>query len=439
MAIVPPSSTAGTPGRPARSLGRLTLYALAALGAGIGIGVLFLRGPAPDHPLLIAADGLIRAWTNAFRLLVLPLIASHLFLAIAVARIPPAVLGRMGLLAPPVFLGLLIAVFVLSFLGTGWLMHLPLLAGIRLDPETAAPAEAAAGATGGEWVDQLIPPNIFAAMAAGNILAVMIFTVAFALAARRLTPPLRETLQRGFQAVADVTFLLVEWLLLVTPVVLFALGLVSGARSGIRVGGALLAFTVLLCVMLLLATMALYPIATLLGRAPLKRFAKAVWPAQLTAVATRSSLATVPALMAGAESGLGISPACAGYVVPLGASLLKLSRAVSEPVTLLFLAGLLGIPLSLPQLAVFSGGQILLSTSTPGLPRMTSGTRSMPLYVAVGIPPEYVVLLAASTAVTDLLMTVLNSTGYLTATVLVARFAPASAPVAEPAPVPASG
>ena len=126
-------------------------------------------------------------------------------------------------------------------------------------------------------------------------------------------------------------------------------------------------------------------------------------------------------------------------MVPLGASLLKLSRAVSEPVTLLFLAGLLGIPLSLPQLAVFTGGQILLSSSTPGLPRMTSGTRSLPLYVAVGIPPEYVVLLAASTAVTDLLMTVLNSTGYLTATVLVARLAPASAPVAEPTPLPASG
>jgi Na+/H+-dicarboxylate symporter len=163
-------------------------------------------------------------------------------------------------------------------------------------------------------------------------------------------------------------------------------------------------------------------------------FARAVWPAQMAAVATRSSLATVPTLMAGGEQELKLDPACTGYVIPLAGSLLKLSRAVTEPVTLLFLAGLLDIPLSLQQVLLFSGGMILLSTGTPGIPRMTSGVRSMPLYVAVGIPPEYVLLLATSAAVTDGLMTVLNSTGYLTAAVLVDRFAAQPLPAALPQP-----
>jgi hypothetical protein len=48
---------------------------------------------------------------------------------------------------------------------------------------------------------------------------------------------------------------------------------------------------------------------------------------------------------------------------------------------------------------------------------------SLPVYIALGIPPVYVVLLAATTVVADVFMTLLNTTGYLTADVLVGRFA----------------
>ena len=415
-------------------LTRLSLYALASLALGVGIGVLALRGSSVESPVQALAEGIVRGWTNAFRLLVVPFVAAHLFLAVAAPRIPPSRLRRLGLLAPVVFLALFAGIMLLSYLVTGWLMTLPAFAGVLL--EAVPPGADDARSSAADWVDRFLPPDLLGPLAADNILAIMLFAIVFALAARRLPPEQRATLERAAGAVSEAMLVMVEWLFLAAPLVLLALGISLGARSGLSIGGALLAFSLLTSVVLLIALLALYPLTTLLGRVSWSDFTRAAWPAQLAAVATRSSLATVPTLMARAEQDLKLDPACAGYVIPLAGSLLKLSRAVSEPVTLIFLARLLDIPLSLEQVLVFSGGMLLLSTSTPGVPRMTSGVRSMPLYVAVGIPPEYVLLLAASSAITDVLMTVLNSTGYLTAAVLVDRFAADSlpAPLPEPAP-----
>ena len=420
--------------RPPTRLTRLSLYALGSLALGFGIGVMLLRGRAFEPPILAAADGIIRGWTNAFRLLVVPFVAAHLFLAVAAPRIPPSRLRRLGLFAPVVFLALLTGTMLLSFLFTAWLMRLPVFGEISLGAEAVATPTGEGGSSSSSWVDLLVPPHLLGPLAADNMLAIMLFTIVFALAVRRLAAEQRLTLERVAGAVSGAMMVLVDWLFLAAPLVLLALGISLGARSGFRIGGALLGFTVLTSVVLLAALIALYPLTSLVGRVSLFTFTRAAWPAQVAAAATRSSLATVPTLIASGELELKLDPACTGYVIPLAGSLLKLSRAVTEPVTLLFVAGLLDIPLSLQQLVVFSGGMILLSTGTPGVPRMTSGVRSMPLYVAVGIPPEYVLLLAASTAVTDVLMTVLNSTGYLTAAVLVDRFAAEPLPAALPEP-----
>jgi Na+/H+-dicarboxylate symporter len=216
---------------------------------------------------------------------------------------------------------------------------------------------------------------------------------------------------------------IVDWLMRAAPVVVFAVCALATASAGLLVGGALVSFTVLESVMLVIALLVLYPVATIIGRVGLRRFVRAVWPAQLIAATTRSSLATVPTLLRGAHTDLGHEPAVSGTVIPLAGATLKLSRAVSDPITLLFLASALSIPLGPPQIAVFTAGIFLLSPGSLGIPRATSGTVSLPLYIALGIPPEYVVLLAATTALADVFMTLLNTTGYLTADVLVARLA----------------
>jgi len=114
----------------------------------------------------------------------------------------------------------------------------------------------------------------------------------------------------------------------------------------------------------------------------------------------------------------------AGYVIPIAGALLKVSRAVSGTTKFLFLAAILGIPVTFERVVIFAATIILLSPSTVGVPRVTSGSRSLPAYVAAGIPAEYVVLLGATTAVTDVFLTMINTTGYFASAVLAHRLEP---------------
>jgi proton glutamate symport protein len=424
------------PAKPGTSrLASLTARSLIGLLLGMLIGLTLLRQqPAWGAPVIVVAEALVRAWTNAFRVLVVPLVIAQLFVALSQGHAGKGAVSRLGLATPAVFAGLLAMTALLSTGFTIWAFTLPLLSGLSLPQPDGSRAAEAVVTSPTSWVDGFIPPNLFEAAAGDGLLPLMIFTLAFALASRRVAPALRETLRQGFSAVGAAMLVLVDWLLLATPFVVFALGLTSAARAGLKVGGALLAFTGLETAALVLALLMLYPLTTLVGRVRLGWFRRAVVPAQWTAVTTRSSLATLPALLKTAEEAGGAVGRYGSYVLPLAGAVLKLSRAVSSPVKLLFIAYLLGIPLSPERLLIFTVTIILISPSTPGVPRVASGTRSLPAYVAAGVPAEYVVLLGATTAVTDIFMTLLNTTGYFSANVLIGRFA---APRREEAPEPA--
>lgn len=405
------------------ALRRLTVRSLLALAIGLVLGIAIQRTqPGWGGPVLGVSEVVIRAWTNAFRMLVLPLVAAQLFLGLTRPTGNGGNMGRVGALTPVVFGGLLLGTALLSAVATAWLMQLPWLSSINLVPISAPPTMTAENGGGAAWVDSFIPSNLFAALSGENILPVMIFTLGFALAARRLESPALETLRRAFSAVGDAMFILVDWLLLVIPLVIAAMATRSAASSGLEVGRMMIGFTILEIVVLLLVIASLYPTAVLLGRVPLGRFARALLPAQLTAATTRSSLATIPALLQ-TTTALGRADSAIPYVIPVAGAILKLSRAVSGPVKLIFLASVVGVPLTLERIAIFTITIILLSPSTVGVPRVTSGSRSLPAYIAAGIPGEYVVLLGATTMITDIFMTVLNTSGYLTAGVVVDRVA----------------
>jgi Na+/H+-dicarboxylate symporter len=296
---------------------------------------------------------------------------------------------------------------------------LPGLDALRASAQSAAPGSGSSTS----WLDDLVPSNLIAAAGRPEaILGLMLFTLVFALAARRIAPELQQVLDSSARAIRDTLFVLIGWLLLLGPVLLFALGFRSALGSGLALGQLLLWSIAIEIVVLLVCTAALYPLTALVGRVRLSEFAKAVFPAQVTAAATRSSIATVPVLLRESEDRLRIPEKVSALVIPLGGATLKLSRAVSSPVKLLFLAHFLGLTISPGQLVVFGLTIIMLSPNTAGVPSVMSGTRSMPAFVAIGVPPEYVVLFGATTAILDVFLTVMNATGYLSAAVLVSRF-----------------
>lgn len=410
--------------------GSLVVQCLVGLGVGFlsGLALRQLRGG--EGGVAGIADGIVRAWTNAFRVIVPFLVISQLYVALAARRAAPKDAAKLGVLVPSVFVGLWAFIAAGTVVVMRGLLSLPVLSGITLSG--AAPGVAGGGggaasaaSTGGSasWVDGVIPPDLLLPSSGNALLGLMLFTVFFALAARRLTPELQRVLELGSTAMRDTMFVLVDWLIRIAPIALFAVGL-RWSNATLMIGGILLTFLVLEILLLLLATGSLYAVASLGGRCSPARFARALIPAQLTAVTTRSSLATVPALLAASDQELGVPTSISSVVIPLAGATLKLSQAVAYSARVVFLAHVLGVPLSAQQMVVFLLIVFPLAISTTGVPRVMSGERSAPAYVSIGIPAHYVILLGTVTPITDVFQTLINTTGYMTVNVLVARFAP---------------
>jgi Na+/H+-dicarboxylate symporter len=405
----------------------LTAQCLIGLLLGLAIGILLTRVAPEAVPAgLSIADGAIRIWTNALRLLVAPLVVSQLFVAITAHQASKGEAARLGVSIPAVFLFLLVFVAVSTVLLTLGITSLPFLQGLAFPTLGAAVSPTGTTPTPvpgtGSWIDDLVPSNlVIAASRPEAILGLILFAIVFARAARRLADPLEQSLKTLALAVRDTLFILIGWLLLVVPILLLALGFRSAVNTGLDVGKLLVVYIVIESVVCVVNTGLLYPVAGLIGGVSPARFARAVFPAQVAAATSRSSLATVPLLLKEAESGLGLPTRISGLVIPLGAATLKLSRMVSSPVKFIFLTHFLGIPISIEQILVFTITIIMLSPLTVGMPSVISGSRSLPAFVAAGIPPEYVVLLAATTWIVDVFLTIINSTGYMTAAVIVSR------------------
>jgi proton glutamate symport protein len=119
--------------------------------------------------------------------------------------------------------------------------------------------------------------------------------------------------------------------------------------------------------LLLLCTVLLYPVTSLLGRTTMRAFGRGAAPAQLVAVSTRSSIASLPALIEGVRDRLHLPASVTGFVLPFSVSVFKLNRTISSTAKLIFLAHIYGVALTPMTLATFVATVIVLSFSTVGI------------------------------------------------------------------------
>jgi Na+/H+-dicarboxylate symporter len=148
-----------------------------------------------------------------------------------------------------------------------------------------------------------------------------------------------------------------------------------------------------------------------------------VLPAQSVAFASSSSIASLPALVEGAERVLELPKRVTGFVLPLAVSTFKIAAPVSWTIGALFIGWFYGVPLGPGALATVAFASIFLAFAAPGVPR---GAFLMltPLFLAIGLPAEGIGILIAVDAIPDLFATLLNVTGYMAATTIVARQVP---------------
>ena len=398
-----------------------TALALAALALGLGLGL--AANALQSAPLIGLAARLAplgNLWVDVLKVTVVPLVLAQLLLGVAGAGGGRAT-GRMGLLSFTAFVTLLFAAGIVTALVMPPILSVLPLAGASLGPPAVgAVAPAAAHPSLYQWLTGLVPRDPLGAARRGEILPLIVLALLFALALTRVRAEARQPLLDCVRAVSEAVLVLLRWILALLPPAVFCLTFALAARTGPASVGAIGVFVAIVIGLLVGFTVLLYPLAALVGRVPLARFARAVAPAQMVAVGSRSSLVSLPSMVLGAGQHLGLPPAVTGFVLPLSVAVFKLNRTVSSTAKLLFLASLYGIPLGPVQVMTFVAAVVLLSFGTPGVPS-TGSTTTLPLYLSLGIPLEGVVILGAVDAVPDVFKTLLNVTADMTVATMVAR------------------
>jgi Na+/H+-dicarboxylate symporter len=401
---------------------------LLGLGAGLGCGIAIAASPNPS--LLSAADAIAPVgtlWVNAIRMTVIPLVVSLVITGVASASDVKAV-GRLGGRTLAVFISMLAgATLIMVPLAIALFAWLPHLIAVRpsLPPgarEAAQSLTSGAPSVGfGNWLTSLIPTNPVNAAANGAMLPLILFTLLFALAIGKAPAVARTTLLGFFSAVTETMLVLVRWVVRLAPIGIFGLMLPLGAHGGVGLAGAVGFYVVAYSAASVLFVLLLYPALRVVARVPIRVFARAALPAQLIAFSSSSSIASLPALVEGAEQGLKLPKEVTGFVLPLAVSMFKFAGPVAWPLGSLFVAWFYGVELHTPQYLTIAFAAIFLGFAAPGVPR---GAFLMlaPLFLAIGLPLEGIGILIAVDAIPDLFATVTNATGDLAATALVARF-----------------
>lgn len=265
-----------------------------------------------------------------------------------------------------------------------------------------------------------MPANPIRAAADGAMLPLVTFSIAFGLAATHISADLRGPLLLFFRAVSEAMQTLVRWLVKLAPVGVFCLILPLAAHIGPSAVGEFGYYIVVLSALLCALILALYVIAAAFGRVSLRRFAEAVFPAQSIAFSSRSSLASLPALIEGAERTLPCPPVIAGFALPLAVSVFKVNAPIAWLSAACFVARLYGVHLSAADIGQILALSFLLSFCSPGIP-MGSMLLLAPIFSSVGLPAAGIGVLIAVELIPDIFKTIANVTGDMAATALLSR------------------
>lgn len=406
-----------------------TSKVLLALVAGLATGcIVSAVGSAGLQVIPRILEPIGTLWVNALRMTVLPLVLTALILG--VNALPDSRdVGRLGVRTLAVFAGMLAAAAALAVLiGQPVLAHLnvpaPAAAALRARAEySSGDTVQTAGrlSSVGQWMTDLVPTNPVKAAADGSLLPLIVCALIFGLALARLAAVSREPFLRWIRAVYEMALVVVGWVLAAAPVGVFALAVTLASQLGFAAAGAVAYYIATAAGLALVFLALLYLGVGLIGRTSLRTFARAAAPAQAVGFSSRSSLASLPALLEGADQVLALPLQVRSFVLPLAAASFRPGGAIAIVTGVLFIARLYGIELASAQLVTIAALSAVTSVSAPGIPGGSIFVM-VPVLLAVHLPVTAVGLLLAADAIPDLFRTVANVTGDLAAATLIARF-----------------
>jgi DAACS family dicarboxylate/amino acid:cation (Na+ or H+) symporter len=422
----------------AATRGKLPLHVRILLGLFVGatLGSAMRAALGPDAPLLTwvvrhLAEPIGQLFLRSLLMTVVPLVVSSLVVGVAgigdVRR-----LGRVGVRT----VAFCLVISIIS-VGLGILLANTVRPGMRLDPATRdllmteyadASKQVAPQAPTNEsplmsFARTLVPANPLESMARStpDMIGIMFFSIVFGsaltLVSRDSAAPVMTLLEGIFKVIAKV----IDIVMKAAPIGVACLLFTMTARFGFGFLVSLGWYVLTVLAGLAIHTFIVYPIALKLAAhvSPVEFFRR-VRTVMLTAFSTSSSNATLPTALRVSELNLGVPREIGAFVLTVGATANQNGTALYEGVTVLFLAQLAGVDLTLTQQLMIVYLAVLGSVGTAGVP---SG--STPFVVAVlvtiGINPALIAIILGVDRLLDMCRTVVNVVGDLTAAVYVGK------------------
>ena len=263
-------------------------------------------------------------------------------------------------------------------------------------------------------ISNIIPRNPITSYLEGQMLSILVFALIVGLAMASLPKESIKPVLDLLESIQKITIHILMFSMKIAPFAVFGLivgmvakvGIESMVGMGAYMGTVVLGLGVMLLVyMLILKFVAKRPI--------LSTFSKFRNP-QTVSFSTASSMATMPITLKTAEESLKIDPKVSKFVIPFGTTVNMDGTALYQVIAVFLLAQLFSIELSLLSMLLIIVTSLLASIGTPAVPGAGVIVLST-ILVTVGIPPVGILLLISVDRILDMIRTMVNVTGDLTA------------------------
>ncbi len=270
----------------------------------------------------------------------------------------------------------------------------------------------------------MIPRNAVSSLAGGgSMLQVLILAAFLAIAAITMKggniAPFRDLIH----SIDDILSRCIDMIMWVAPLGTMALmaTLVVDSSGDTALLGALGLYSVTILLGLGFVAFVLYPLSIkLFTRIKPSEYIKRLIPVQLMAISTSSSAATLPTTMRVANEDLKIPSNVTSFSLPLGVTINMDGSSVYLSITVIFIAQIMNIDLSMLQLLTIIASSVIASIGTPGIPGGVLVTLIIVLN-SVGIPAEGIALVIGLTRPLDMFVTAVNVTGDIAVSAIVAE------------------
>jgi Na+/H+-dicarboxylate symporter len=395
-------------------------YTLAALLVGLALGAV------AGAPQIVSVASFVGAlWLNALKMTVIPLVVTLLVVGIAKSSEAAAA----GKIAGRSVLWMVIICTASAVFGAVSILVLtklfPLARGTAEGLRTALAGveQTASGPLPGiaDFFKGVIPENIFAAAANGDLLPLVVASVLFALALARISEAGRRAIVNLFEAIADAFVVVIDWVLWVAPLGVLALAYTVGSAAGGSAFAGLGHYVVLISVIGILVTLACYPMAMIWAWIGPADFSRGLVAPTAVAISTRSSLASLPAMLTAVKS-MGVRDEVADVTLPISVALFRATGPAMNTAVAFYVAHWIGFEPSIAQMIAATAVGAVMSYGAVSLPGEVSFISSIaPIALALGVPIAPLALLVAVEMIPDIFRTVGNVWHDVTVTMIVDR------------------